>query len=101
MKEVLLSYFILPVIDASHLINPLMPGWWQKKGHTHLIFNALVLFISKDLYYNFPCGAAMKLLENFPSSCKTFLILTWAIDNISSQSTKTVIFVEFIIKPKY
>ena len=53
----------------------------------------------------------MKLLENLPSSCGTFLILTWGLDNISSQSNDifcflttvrvNVIFVEFIIKLKY
>ena len=53
----------------------------------------------------------MKLLENFPSSTETFLILTWGLDNISSQSNKifffftrvkvNVIFVEFTIKSKY
>ena len=72
-----------------------------------LIFNALVLFISKNLQYN--CGTTIKLLVNFPSSCETFLVLTWGLGNISSQSNKVfcfftrvrvnVIFVEFIIKP--
>ena len=53
----------------------------------------------------------MKLLENLPSSCETLQILTWGLDNISSQNNNifcfltgvrvNVIFVEFIIKPKY
>ena len=76
-----------------------------------LIINAFVLFIFKGLYYNFPCGTAMKLFENFPSSCESFLILTWGLDNILSKSNTifcfftrvrvNVIFIEFIIKPKY
>ena len=53
----------------------------------------------------------MKLLENFPSSSETFLILTWGLDNISLQSNNFFyfftrvrvngIFAEFIIKPEY
>ena len=116
---------LLPAIDAPHpakhaSVFNTIDGLGLRIGAKESIIFALLSFESiinlsefPLLIFNvqFPCGTAMKLLENFPSSCQTFLILTWGLDNISSQSNKifcfftrvrvNVIFVESIIKPKY